>query len=91
MGMTQIEQDVARSTLRKNNAVVRSLERIDWEQRRYEIAKEILLYCAETTRDVLMAGHELGDAYKGMSVQAAMARQAVIIADALVAELKGAE
>lgn len=40
--MTQIEMDVARSTIRKNNAIVRHYEETDWEQRRYEIAKDAL-------------------------------------------------
>lgn len=46
--MTQIEMDVARSTVRKNKAVSEYFENqnavhdcIDWEQRRYEIAKEL--------------------------------------------------
>ena len=46
--MTQIEMDVARSTVRKNKAVAEYYENqnavhdcIDWEQRRYEIAKEL--------------------------------------------------
>ncbi len=38
--MTNIERDVARSTIRMNKAVASHLEEIDWEQRRYEIAKE---------------------------------------------------
>lgn len=61
---------------------------IDWEQRRYEIARNIFPYCAETTRAILMAGHALGDEYRGMSAQEAMARQAVTFADTLIAELK---
>lgn len=40
--MTQIEMDVARSTIRKNKAVAKHYEEIDWEQRRYEIAKDAL-------------------------------------------------
>ena len=40
--MTQIEMDVARSTIRKNKAVVKHYEEFDWEQRRYEIAKDAL-------------------------------------------------
>ena len=40
--MTQIEMDVARSTIRKNKAVIEHYEEIDWEQRRYEIAKDAL-------------------------------------------------
>lgn len=61
---------------------------IDWEQRRYEIARNILPYCAETTRAILMAGHALGDEFRGMSAQEAMVRQAVTFADTLITELK---
>lgn len=32
--------DVARSTIRMNKAVADRLQEIDWEQRRYEIAKD---------------------------------------------------
>ena len=46
--MTQIEMDVARSAVRKNKAVSEYFESqneihncIDWEKRRYEIAKDI--------------------------------------------------
>ena len=38
--MTNIEMDVARSTIRMNKAVADRLQEIDWEQRRYEIAKD---------------------------------------------------
>jgi hypothetical protein len=40
--MTNIEMDVARSTIRMNKAVADHLQDIDWEQRRYEAAKDIL-------------------------------------------------
>lgn len=39
--MTNIEMDVARSTVRMNKAVADHLQEIDWEQRRYEIAKNL--------------------------------------------------
>ena len=39
--MTNIELDVARSTVAKNRALTHKLENVDWEQRLYEIAKEI--------------------------------------------------
>lgn len=62
--------------------------RIDWEQRRYEIARTILPFCAETTRTILMAGHGIGDKYSGMSVNDAVADQAVSCADSLIERLK---
>lgn len=61
---------------------------IDWEQRRYEIARTILPFCAETTRTILMAGHGIGDKYSGMSVNDAVADQAVSCADSLIERLK---
>ena len=61
---------------------------IDWEQRRYEIARTILPFCAETTRTILMAGHGIGDKYSGMSVNDAVADQAVSCADSLIKRLK---
>lgn len=35
-----MEMDVARSTIRTNKAIADHLQEIDWEQRRYEIAKD---------------------------------------------------
>lgn len=37
--MTQIEMDVARSTIRANKEIADHLSNVDWEQRRYELAK----------------------------------------------------
>lgn len=71
--MTNIEIDVARSTIRMNNAVTDHLQEIDWEQRRYEIAKEILPYCVEKSHSILAK---------------VCASSAVAFADALIEELK---
>ena len=62
--------------------------RIDWEQRRYEIARTILPYCAETTRIILMGGHGIGTQYAGMSIPEAVSEQATQFADALIERLK---
>lgn len=61
---------------------------IDWEQRRYEVARTILPYCAETTRTILMSGHGIGTQYAGMSVPEAVSEQATQFADALIERLK---
>ena len=61
---------------------------IDWEQRRYEIARTILPYCAETTRIILMGGHGIGTQYAGMSIPEAVSEQAIQFADALIERLK---
>lgn len=61
---------------------------IDWEQRRYEIAREMLPYAAETSRSILMSGHGLGDDAKGKTFAEVCASSAVSFADALIAELR---
>lgn len=61
---------------------------IDWEQRRYEIARTILPYCAETTRTILMSGHGIGDQYAGKTIPDAVSEQAIQYADALIERLK---
>ena len=84
--MTQIEMDVARSTVRKNKAVAEYNERlnanlnyIDWEQRRYEIAKDTLqgiLNGFTMTKEDIENNSE------------PLVKCAVYLADALIAELK---
>lgn len=86
MGMTQIEQDVARSTLRKNNALVKKLERIDWEQRLYEVSKVMLPIAASSVEN-----GEKQSWMQGKTYPEASAKLAVNYAKALIAELKGAE
>lgn len=61
---------------------------IDWEQRRYEIARTVLPYCAETTRTILMSGHGIGDQYAGNTIPDAVSEQAIQYADALIERLK---
>lgn len=63
-------------------------EFVDWEQRRYEIAREMLPYAAETSRLILMSGHGLGDDAKGKTLAEVCASSAVSFADALIAELR---
>lgn len=58
-----------------------------WEERRYEIAREMLPYAAETSRSILMSGHSLGDDAKGKTLAEVCASSAVSFADALIAEL----
>ena len=42
MALTILEHEVAETTKRMNMAVTRHLEETDWEQRRYEIAKDVM-------------------------------------------------
>ena len=68
--------------------IIETDDTIDWEQRRYEIAMEMLPYAAETSRSILMSGHGLGDDAKGKTLAGVCASSAVSFADALIAELK---
>lgn len=70
-----------------SNADMKQSE-IDWEQRRYEIAKEMLPYVSETTRSILMSGHSLGDDAKGKTLAEFCVLSAISFADALISELK---
>lgn len=84
--MTQIEMDVAHSAVRKNKAVAEYYESqnairnsIDWEQRRYEIAKDTLqgiLNGFTMTKEDIENNSE------------PLTKCAVYLADALIAELQ---
>lgn len=82
--MTNIEMDVARSTIRMNKAVASHLEEIDWEQRRYEIAKEMMPMCLQNATMVILNGGKLPYPF-GKTI----ATDAIGFADALIKELKG--
>lgn len=45
--LTQIETEALRAQIRANQAIKEHLTEIDWEQRRYEIAKEVISSIAE--------------------------------------------
>lgn len=68
--------------------IIETDDTIDWEQRRYEIAREMLPNAAETSRSILMSGHGLGDDDKGKTLAEVCALSAVSYADALIAELR---
>lgn len=85
--MTQIELDVARTTIRANKAVANHLERIDWEQRRYEIAKDMLPYCLERSEEIRKLSGGVWSHKK--TPEQSVASFAVSIADALIGILKG--
>ena len=91
MGMTNIELEVAHSTNRKNRAVAEYFESqnektdsIDWEQRRYEIAKEMM----PQIFNELDPEYMLVEGAKGKSPMEVTAESAVRYADALIEELK---
>ena len=92
--MTNIEMDVAHSTIRKNKAVAEYFEsqnananRIDWEQRRYEIAKEIMPQVFHDLTWALQSGAKVEGA-EGKTPAEVTAERAVWYADALIEELK---
>ena len=87
MGMTGIELEVANSTIRKNEAVAYKLENIDWEQRRYEIAKEMMPQVFHELTQLLQAGTKV-EGVAGKTPMEVTAERAVWYADALIAELK---
>lgn len=62
---------------------------IDWEQRRYEIAKEVMPWCCRSFRDFLLSGADF-DA-NGKSFAEHVSAQAVGFADALIERLKRKE
>lgn len=63
---------------------------IDWEQRRYEIAKEMMPYCARELIDVLNSGGK-NEEWVGKTIQQIASESAVGYADALIERLKGKE
>lgn len=81
-----MEEAIKRNSLPKDTIILGTP--VDWEQRRYEIAKEMLpviyLDDGQEERTEKVNGH-IGFEYK---VDEAMAKEAVRLADALIAELK---
>lgn len=64
--------------------------RIDWEQRRYEIAKEVLTYCTRELLDALNSGGTREE-WVGKTIAQIASESAVGYADALIEQLKGKE
>lgn len=84
--MTRIEQmtmDAIQSIDRK----MKDQHDIDWEQRRYEIAKEMMPYCARVLIDVLNSGGK-NEEWVGKTANQVVAEASVSYADALIAEFK---
>lgn len=69
------------------NRKVKDQTKIDWEQRRYEIAKEMMPYCAEDFIDLLHKG-AVNEKWNGKTIYQIASVGAVGYADALIAELK---
>lgn len=75
-GLTRIEQDSMNAVISINRKMKNQRE-IDWEERRYEIARDVLAgFYSKTTEGKYSDPTEL-------------ARCSVMVADALINELKG--
>jgi len=71
------------------NRKMRDQNEKDWESRRYEIAKEMMPYCCQTSKELLLVGGKLDN--MGNTFADKVADQAVMFADALIKKLKGGE
>ena len=84
--MTRIEQ-MTMDAIQSMNRKMRDQHDIDWEQRRYEIAKEVMPWCCRSFRDFLLSCADF-DA-DGKSFAEHVSAQAVGLADALIDGLRG--
>lgn len=78
-GITQIEKDTMRA-IESMNRKMKDQREIDWEQRRYEIARDMM---------AAFMSNSSSNVYAGTCEQ--QAKDAVAFADALIAELKKGE
>ena len=69
------------------NRKVKDQTKIDWEQRRYEIAKEMMSFCAVDSIELLDEG-VVNEKWNGKTIYQIVAENAVHYADALIKELK---
>lgn len=82
--MTKIEMQAMDAVIGIHREMKKANE-IDWEQRRYEIAKDVLASSSiKTAVDILSAGFSIGE----NCLAVACAKQAVEMADALISELQ---
>lgn len=80
--MTQIEMNEARSQIMANNALADKPSTIDWEQRRYEIAKEMLPVLFKKWLSIVPTKRIYEKPYSSVT------KNAVSWADLLIEELK---
>ena len=86
-GMTRIEMD-ALNAVRNIDRKMKDQRGIDWEQRRYEVARDVLAgYVAYGGNEIL---HQYYDV-ETRTGHRAVVKNAVFLADALIAELKKGE
>lgn len=85
--MTNIELQAAHSSIAANNEIISFLskkDKVDWDERRYEIAKTVLPQCIATCNEILRASGKLTRETLGKTV----AYMAVEYANTLIEELK---
>ncbi|MGM9687019.1 MAG: hypothetical protein ACI3YI_12490 [Bacteroidaceae bacterium] len=87
--MTRIEQ-MTMDAIQSMNRKMIDQHDIDWEQRRYEIAKEMMPYCLKSIIEALNSGHG-NDEWVGKTIAQIVSESAVGFADALIERLKGKE
>ena len=87
--MTRIEQ-MTMDAIQSMNRKTRDQHDINWEQRRYEIAKEMMPYCARVLIDVLNSGGK-NEEWVGKTANQVVAEASVSYADALIEQLKRKE
>ena len=81
-GLTRIEMD-ALNAVRDMNRKMKDQRKVDWEQRRYEVARDIFTRCLSSEDDEMRAF-----CYRKIELHA---EECVKAADALIAELKKGE
>ena len=86
--MTQIEMQALNAQIRGFNAIARSHETTDWNQRRYEIAREVSPMAIKFQSEIRESLIEKNMPYED-DILAKSASMAVDYADALIKELKG--
>lgn len=87
--MTVLEQRTMESVCSINRKMVDQND-INWEQRRYEITREVLTYCAKELVDALNSGLKREE-WVGKTIQRIASESAVRYADTLIEQLKRKE
>lgn len=85
--MTRIEQ-MTMEAIRSMNRKMKDQHEIDWEQRRYEIAKEMMPWCLKSIIDALNSGCR-DEEWAGKTIAQIASESAVGYADALIERLRG--
>lgn len=79
--------EVERAIVQMKNILVKKVDRVDWERRRYEVARDIFPFACELTTGILRMGQEV-EGSAGKTVMQVCADTAVNYADALIERLR---